>query len=469
MPVFKALKGSSSANATIAYCEKGEVMDKGTGKKANKCVLKAGYNCDIVDIREEFAETRNRFNKDGGRQAMHFVLSFDPKELPNTPENQEKCLEIGLALAEKISKGHETGCYVHADQDHLHCHFVTNAVHYESGNKFQMKKMADLVAFRAISDQVCKEYGIEPLKEYQGAHIQEKDAEKRIKVRGSVPWKEEVKDAIKYAKASAVDMESYKELLAEKGVEMYERGEQTKGYIHVDQRESGAKSYKLRDKNKALDGGLHLEDVQKAFVINRQLQNAQPKMKPQAQKSGERTSAIAPPTRSPIQSISKTNNFDETIKNLQDKKSEIKATSGQKLKDAQDEVKRAEIKRNEQIKLEQAEREKEMELRKQNEVEELYRSLQKMFPRSTHKDIDHTQNEMSMYFGGATKRLYKVTYTKAQDTLAAFKEDRDGNYSEQVIESTTNKRAAFQDIEKTADSQENIHLHHLLRKAQLGR
>ncbi len=467
MPIFKTLKGSSSANATIAYCEKGEVMDKETGEKTNKCVLKAGYNCDIEDIREEFAETRNRFNKNGGRQAMHFVLSFDPKELPNTPENQEKCLEIGLALAEKISKGHETGCYVHADQDHLHCHFVTNAVHYESGNKFQMKKIADLVAFRAISDQVCKEYGIEPLKEYQGDQVQEKDAEKRIKALGGVPWKEEIKEAIRYAKTSAVDMESYKELLAEKGIEMYERGEQTKGYIHVGQRDSGAKSYKLRDKNKSLDGGLHLEDVQKAFVKNRQMQNEQPKTAKQGQKFENRTSAAATPSIAP--SIPKTDKFDETIQNSQDKKAEIKATSGQNLKEAKSETERAEIKRNEAIKLELAEREKEMQLQKENEVEQIYRDFQKMFPYSTNKKIDHSPDSMSMYFGGNTRKLYKVTYDKTQDTLSAFKRDPEGNYSEQVVKPTKDKGVAEYDIQNIADHEERRAVFERQRQAQLER
>ncbi|MFK3940045.1 relaxase/mobilization nuclease domain-containing protein [Alkalihalobacillus sp. NPDC078783] len=448
MPIFQALKGSSNANATISYCEKDSVIDQKSGSTVNKCVLKAGYNCDIADIRDDFAETRNRFSKENGRQAMHFVLSFNPKELPNTPDNQEKCLEIGLALAEKISKGHETGCFVHADQDHLHCHLVTNSVHYKTGSKYQMKKNADLVAFRSISDQVCKEHGIEPLEMYEGNRSEEKSAEKRIKERGGVPWKEEIKDAIRHAKSQAVDMDSYKELLAEKGVEMYERGEKTKGYIHVGQRDSGAKLYKLRDQNKALDNGLHLEDVERAFVVNKQQKKAplhntlQPGEKKRVQ-----TAPGQPPSSTTLPS---TDNFAETVKHAQDKKDDIKATSSQELKSAKTESDRAEIKRAEEIKLEQAELDKEMALQREHEIKAYYIQLKKLFPRSTHNQYQDSSKELSMFYGGTTKKLYKLTYLKDTQVISVLKRGTDGKYSEPIVEPTKDlnevKKTVFDNI-----------------------
>ena len=382
MPIFEALKGNSSANVTLDYCEKETVIDPETAKKMNKCVLKAGANCDIADIRDDFAETRNHFNKEGGRQAMHFVLSFDPKELPNTRKNQGKCLEIGLDLASKIAKGHESGCFVHADQDHLHCHIVTNSVNYETGRKFQMKKDQDLVLFRNISDQVCKEHGIKPLEAYKGENVHEKNAEKRIKSRGGKPWKEEVREAIGYAKERATDMGSYKKLLTEKGVEMYERGENTKGYIHIGRRDSGAKTNKIRDRNKALDGGYHLEDVLKS-IENNNLRNRQQAPK---ETRGERTKkgSSAPkqtntaPSVSPLPHIPNNNGFEETTQNTQEKKDQIKETTIRDLKVAEDETKRMEIKKNEQIKLEQAEIEKQIELKNQTEIEKRFRLFQKM-------------------------------------------------------------------------------------------
>lgn len=450
MPIFEALKGSSNANETFAYCEKEMIINPETGKEVNKCVLKAGVNCDIAYIRDDFAETRNHFNKDGGRQAMHFVLSFHPKELPNTPENQEKCLEVGMDLASRIGKGHESGCFVHADHDHLHCHIVTNSVNYETGRKYQMKKDQDLVLFRNISDQVCKEHGIEPLEPFKGETVHEKSTEKRIKARGGSTWKGEIRDAISYAKERATDMDSYKKLLAEKGVEMYSRGENTKGYIHVSRRDAGEKSFSLRDRNKALDGGYHLDDVMQAIKDNNNTKKSSLAPKQNA--------AAAAPSVPPLPHVGN-DGFKETIENAQEKKAEIKETTVRDLKAAEDESKRQEIKKREQIKLEQAEIEKQIELKNQAEIEAMFRMLQKAFQRTTHKTLENNQKEISMYMGGYTRKLYKVSYSKEQGYISVLKKDSESNYQEQSRTSVTDSdsiKAAAQDIQQLAATNEKI-------------
>ncbi|WP_206631372.1 hypothetical protein, partial [Mesorhizobium sp. M7A.F.Ca.MR.362.00.0.0] len=53
----------------------------------------------------------------------------------------------------------------------------------------------------------------------------------------------------------------------------YQRGEKTTGYIHIARRDAGEKLFKLRDRNKALDGGYHLEDVMKTIVRNKTMQS----------------------------------------------------------------------------------------------------------------------------------------------------------------------------------------------------
>lgn len=463
MPIFEALKGSSNANETLAYCEKEMIINPETGKEINKCVLKAGVNCDIAYIRDDFAETRNHFNKDGGRQAMHFVLSFHPKELPNTPENQEKCLEIGMDLASRIGKGHESGCFVHADHDHLHCHIVTNSVHYETGRKFQMKKDQDLALFRNISDQVCKEHGIEPLEAYKGENVREKNAEKRIKARGIKPWKEEIREAIGYAKERATDMESYKKLLAEKGVEMYSRGEKTKGYIHIGARDAGEKTFSIRDRNKALDGGYHLDDVMKT-IENNKLQRKQQTLQEAPGERVKKGSAAPKQTAAAAPSFPSLPNvgndgFKETVENAQEKKAQIKETTVRDLKAAEDESKRQEIKKREQIKLEQAELEKQIELKNQAEIEAMYRMLQKTFPRTTHKAIENNSKEINMYMGGYTRKLYKVRYSKEHGHISVLKKDSESNYQEQSRSSVTDSdsiKAAAQDIQQLAATNEKI-------------
>lgn len=266
MPVLEALNGTGNVNGTLGYCEK-EKNREGI----SKCTLKAGVNCDIHDIKSDFEETRNYFNKTGGRQGMHFSLSFSPEELPKTLDNQQKCLDIGVEVAEKIAKGHESGVFVHVDRSHLHCHIVVNSVSYETGKKYHMEQNKDLVIVRNSSDQICKKHGVGILEPYKGNKTAKKGVEMRIKQRGGVAWKDEIVEAVNYAKQNALSEKHYKELLAEKGVEMYQRGEKSFGYEHIGQREAGKSKYRLRDRNKALDGN-HYEDVLKQIERNQEKQ-----------------------------------------------------------------------------------------------------------------------------------------------------------------------------------------------------
>lgn len=460
MPIFEALKGSSNANETIHYCEKEIILDPETGQHRNKCILKAGVNCDIADIREDFAETRHYFDKTDGRQAMHFVLSFHPNELPNTPDNYEKCLEIGMNLAAQIGKGHESGCFVHSDQEHLHCHIVTNSVNYENGRKFHMEKNKDLVLFRHISDQICKEYGIEPLESYKGEHVQEKNAEKRIKARGGVTWKDEIREAISYAKERANNIENYKELLAEKGIEMYQRGEKTTGYIHIARRDAGEKLFKLRDRNKALDGGYHLEDVMKTIVRNKTMQSkGYSKEKTLSDRSENKQQKNVPMDIPSIPHMSN-NTFEETVQNAQNKKSAIKNTTAAELKNAQDEAQRVEIKKAEEMKLQQAELDKQIELKNQAFTEEMFKLLRDNFPRSTSKELEKTPRETSFYFGGATKKLYKVSYEPDYKGISISRKNNSGTYEEQSftsIQDETSRKEATAEIQNVAKKQDVIY------------
>ncbi|MDE5056007.1 relaxase/mobilization nuclease domain-containing protein [Niallia taxi] len=462
MPIFEALKGSSNANETINYCEKEIILDPETGQQRKKCILKAGVNCDIADIREDFAETRHYFDKTDGRQAMHFVLSFHPKELPNTPDNYEKCLEIGMNLAAQIGKGHESGCFVHSDQEHLHCHIVTNSVNYENGRKFHMEKNKDLVLFRHISDQICKEHGIEPLESYKGEHVQEKNAEKRIKARGGITWKDEIREAISYAKERATNLEQYKELLAEKGVEIYQRGEKTTGYIHIARRDAGEKLFKLRDRNKALDDGYHLEDIIKSMARNKRIQQVNgsgTKEKTLSDLGANKQQKSIPMDIPSIQDIS-TNAFEETVQNAQEKKAAIKDSTAAELKNTKDEAQRIEIKRAEKFKLQQAELDKQIELRNQDFAEEMFQLLRKNFPNSTSKELEKTPKETSFYFGGATKKLYKVSYELDFQGISISRKTDTGIYEEQSftpIQDATSRKKVTSEIQTIAKKQDEIY------------
>lgn len=424
MPVFEVFGGTRNVNSTLDYCENEKVTNS-KKQEVNKCALKAGVNCDIADIRSDFEETRNYFNKTGGRQGVHCGLAFSQKELPNTLENQQKCLEIGMAVVEKIAPGHEAGVYVHVDRNHLHCHMVLNSVNFQTGMKYHMEKDKDLVILRNLSDQVVKAHGIEPLEAYKGVERAEKSVEKRIKQRGGVTWKSEVVEAVKYAKENALSEDHFKELLAEKGVERYQRGEKSFGYEHVGQREAGKTKFRMRDSNKALEGN-HYSDVLKQIQLN---QNKQ-KEAPAPEKGSERLKTIQPSAPSvslpPVE-----DEFEETIEQNQAKKADIRAHTAHQLEEADSEEKRAEIKEKEAFELQQAEIEKEIRL-KETEFYDFFRKMQTKLPYTTFPDVEENGRDTHFYFGGGTRKQYRVSFEREFDCISLSKQDNEG-YKEQDV------------------------------------
>lgn len=420
MPVFEVLGGTRDVNATLAYCENEQVTNS-KGQEVNKCALKAGVNCDIADIRSDFEETRNYFNKNGGRQGMHFALSFDKNELPNTLANQQKCLEMGISLAGRIAKGHESGVFVHVDQNHLHCHIVTNSVAFESGKKYHMEKDKDLVILRNLSDEVCKENGIEPLENYKGTVRAEKSVEKRIAARGGVTWKSEIVEAVKYAKGNALSEDHFNELLAEKGVEYYQRGEKSFGYEHVGQREAGKTKFRMRDSNKALEGN-HYPDVLKQIQVNQKQQIGLISLEESPEKT-KHVSKHAVFTLPPAP-----DDFEETIEHNQAKKADIRANTSHQLEEAENEDKRAEIKEKEAFELQQAEIDKEIRL-KESEFYKFIYTLQKDFSISSSQEIEEKGDKTNFYFGGFTRKKYRVSLEREDDCIS-FSEKEDENYKD---------------------------------------
>ena len=117
-----------------------------------------GINCneDYKKVAYEFFETKNYFNKTGGRQYRHYIQSFSPED----EISKEKILEIAIKWAEKSFHGHEVFIAIHDDKDHLHSHFIVNTVNFENGKKLHEKKN-ELELKKDINDKICLEYGID--------------------------------------------------------------------------------------------------------------------------------------------------------------------------------------------------------------------------------------------------------------------------------------------------------------------
>ncbi|WP_164899064.1 hypothetical protein, partial [Mesorhizobium sp. M7A.F.Ca.MR.362.00.0.0] len=130
------------------------------------------------------------------------------------------------------------------------------------------------------------------------------------------------------------------------------------------------------------------------------------------------------------------------------------------LKNAQDEAQRVEIKKAEEMKLQQAELDKQIELKNQAFTEEMFKLLRDNFPRSTSKELEKTPRETSFYFGGATKKLYKVSYEPDYKGISISRKNNSGTYEEQSftsIQDETSRKEATAEIQNVAKKQDVIY------------
>lgn len=118
--------------------------------------LITGINCSPESAFDEMMFTKNLYNKTDGRQFVHFVQSYSSEE-DITPELAH---EISLKLLEEERfEGFEVLVATHTDKDHIHTHFILNAVNSETGRKWQQSSL-ELEKLQDRSNDLCYQYGL---------------------------------------------------------------------------------------------------------------------------------------------------------------------------------------------------------------------------------------------------------------------------------------------------------------------
>ena len=129
--------------------------DKTEGKK-----YVTALNCSLPTAYQEFKNTREMYNKTDGVKYYHFVQSH-PSGYKIEPSLAHK---IAVEFAERSFPGHEVVVATHIDADHVHSHFVLNAVNAETGLKYHSNKFT-LQNLRQLSDEICQKYGVTTLRQ----------------------------------------------------------------------------------------------------------------------------------------------------------------------------------------------------------------------------------------------------------------------------------------------------------------
>lgn len=129
-------KNKSSISNLINYAlgvKKTYIKNENTEEKVHYC----DSNCVNIYIPRKAAEqmkaVKKFFKKTDGRQACHYMLSFD-----KTVKDPKKVYEIGLEIMYTFFNEYQTIFAVHENTDNLHIHFVFNSVSYVTGKKWSL-------------------------------------------------------------------------------------------------------------------------------------------------------------------------------------------------------------------------------------------------------------------------------------------------------------------------------------------
>lgn len=125
-----------------------------TQKSKTNDELISTKDCLKISAIDEMIFTKKQFNKMNGRQYIHIVQSFDPKDTLS----YETANEIGVKLAEYFKDFQAVIC-THTDRQHTHNHILLNSVNFKTGYKFQQSKK-DMEKVKNYSDELCLQYGL---------------------------------------------------------------------------------------------------------------------------------------------------------------------------------------------------------------------------------------------------------------------------------------------------------------------
>lgn len=107
----------------------GYVLQKGKTMQVDVQQLVSGQNCNSQLAFQEFLATRTVYRKDSPVYFYHYVQSFHPDE----PITGKTAHEVAKEFAARAWPDSEVLLATHIDAEHIHTHFIVNAVCFETG------------------------------------------------------------------------------------------------------------------------------------------------------------------------------------------------------------------------------------------------------------------------------------------------------------------------------------------------
>ena len=192
MAIIEAISSKSNIKRIISYV---------TQDKKTNVNLITGKDCMAESCLEEMLYTKNLYHKNSGRQYIHIIQSFDPKDNLSA----EQVHNVGIKLANTFN-GFQVLVATHIDKNHLHNHLVINSVSFENGYKIQMSKK-DLQYIKDYSDKLCLEIGASIIPKKEKTNYIKRN-EYRVAEQGK-SWKFKLMNAIDLSLAESNTKEEF--------------------------------------------------------------------------------------------------------------------------------------------------------------------------------------------------------------------------------------------------------------------
>lgn len=192
MAIIEAISSKANIKRIIRYV---------TQDKKTNVNLISGKDCMAESCLEEMLYTKNLYHKNSGRQYIHIIQSFDPKDNLSA----EQVHNVGIKLANTFN-GFQILIATHIDKNHLHNHLVINSVSFENGYKIQMSKK-DLQYIKDYSDKLCLEIGASVIPKKEKTNYIKRN-EYRVAKQGK-SWKFKLMNAIDLSLAESNTKEEF--------------------------------------------------------------------------------------------------------------------------------------------------------------------------------------------------------------------------------------------------------------------
>lgn len=229
MAIIEAISSKANIKRIINYV---------TQDKKTNANLITGKDCLVESSLEEMLYTKNLYHKNSGRQYIHIIQSFDPKDNLSA----EQVHNAGIKLANTFN-GFQVLVATHIDKNHLHNHPIVNSVSFENGYKIQMSKK-ELQDLKDYSDKLCLEIGASIIPKKENTQYIKRN-EYRVAEQGK-SWKFKLINAIDLSLAESSNKEEFIKSMNKLGYQV--NWTDTRKYITY----TTPEGYKCRD-NKLYD------------------------------------------------------------------------------------------------------------------------------------------------------------------------------------------------------------------------